>query len=455
MIKSAIFDLDGVLIKTKDIHYESLNDALREISERYVISKEDHLSIFDGLNTKDKLRLISKKGGLPESLHAEIWERKQRITKDRLKTLNRDENIVEAISFLAYNKVKIACCSNSIKESILICLDRLGILKFFDAIYSNEDVSMSKPYPEIYWRAMIDLKSAPEETLIFEDSPVGILAAKRSGANVYRIESPKNVNRALMEDLIKNKKNMSSINWENKSMNVLIPMAGAGSRFEKAGYTFPKPLIDVKGKPMIQTVVDNLGIEANFIFVVRKEHREKYNLDNVLALIAPKCKIVETDGITEGAACTTLLAEEFINNDHPLLIANSDQFVEWNPPEFYYKFQEQDSDASMLIFKSVSPKWSFAEIGEDGYVKRVKEKDPISDNATVGIYIYKNGSDYVKYAKEMISENDRHNGEFYVCPIFNYFIRDGKKVTTYNIEKMWGLGTPEDLEYFLSNYDKS
>lgn len=455
MIKSAIFDLDGVLIKTKDIHYESLNDALREVSEDYVISKSDHLSTYDGLNTKDKLNLISERKGLSKLLHDKIWKRKQEITKDRLKTLNNNENLFDAISFLAYNNIKIACCSNSIRESILICLDRLGILDFFDTIYSNEDVSMSKPYPEIYWRAMIDLGSMPEETIIFEDSPIGILAAKRSGANVYRIESPKDITRKLMENLVKKNNPNRFMKWENKKMNVLIPMAGAGSRFEKAGYTFPKPLIDVKGKPMIQTVVDNLGVDANFIFVVRRDHREKYNLDNVLSLIAPNCKIVETDGITEGAACTTLLAEEFINNDNPLLIANSDQFVEWQPSEFYYKFQEQESDASMLIFKSVSPKWSFAKIGEHGYVEMVKEKDPISDNATVGIYIYKKGSEYVKYAREMISKEDRHNGEFYVCPVFNYFINDGKRVTAYNIEKMWGLGTPEDLEYFLSNYGKS
>ena len=104
---------------------------------------------------------------------------------------------------------------------------------------------------------------------------------------------------------------MSTPKWTDKKLNVLIPMAGEGSRFTTAGYTFPKPLIDVKGKPMIQVVVENLNMDANFIFVVRKEHREKYNLDSLLKLIAPGCKIVETDGLTEGAACTAFISQRF------------------------------------------------------------------------------------------------------------------------------------------------
>ena len=146
----------------------------------------------------------------------------------------------------------------------------------------------------------------------------------------------------LSLDLILFEKEKRKIPWRNKKMNVLIPMSGAGSRFAQAGYTFPKPLIDVNGKPMIQVVVENLNIEGTYIFVVQKEHREKYNLDSLLSLIAPGCKIVEVDGITEGAACTTLLAKDYINNNQPLIMANSDQFLEWNSNEFMYKMQEQN-----------------------------------------------------------------------------------------------------------------
>ena len=232
-------------------------------------------------------------------------------------------------------------------------------------------------------------------------------------------------------------------------MNVLIPMAGAGSRFQKAGYTFPKPLIEVNGKPMIQVVVENLNIEARHIFIVQKSHYDKYNLKHLLKLISPDCEIVQVDEMTEGAACTTLLAKDFINNNENLVIANSDQFLEWDSNEFMYSMVADEIDGGILTFKGTHPKWSFAKLDEDGFVNEVAEKKPISDNATCGIYFWKNGSDYVKYAEQMIEKDIRTNNEFYVCPVFNEAIEDNKKIKTFHIEKMWGIGTPEDLNRFL------
>ena len=229
-------------------------------------------------------------------------------------------------------------------------------------------------------------------------------------------------------------------------------MAGAGSRFANAGYTFPKPLIEVRGKPMIQVVVENMNIEANYIFLVQKEHFEKYNLKYLLNLIAPGCKIVQVDGLTEGAACTTLLAKEHIDNDAPLVMANSDQFVEWNSNECMYAFTADSIDGGIVTFEATHPKWSYAKLGEDGFVSEVAEKKPISNLATVGIYYWKHGSDYVKYAEQMIAKNIRTNNEFYVAPVFNEAIGDNKKIRVKSIDKMWGIGTPEDLEYFLNNY---
>jgi dTDP-glucose pyrophosphorylase len=213
-------------------------------------------------------------------------------------------------------------------------------------------------------------------------------------------------------------------------------------------------LIDVNGKPMIQVVVDNLNVEAHFIFICQKEHYEKYNLQSVLNLIAPGCDIIQVDGVTEGAACTTLLAKELINNDEPLLMANSDQFIEWNSNECLYAFTADSVDGGIVTFESTHPKWSFARLGEDGMVCEVAEKNPISNLATVGVYYWKNGSDYVKYAEQMIQKNIRVNNEFYVCPVFNEAIGDGKKIRTKNINKMWGLGTPEDLHHYLEHHDK-
>ncbi len=228
-------------------------------------------------------------------------------------------------------------------------------------------------------------------------------------------------------------------------------MAGKGSRFSDAGYTFPKPLILVHDKPMIQVVVENLKFDADYVFIVQKEHYEKYKLEHTLKLIVPDCKIVVSDGVTEGAACTTLLAKEYINNDQPLIIANSDQFIEYSRDEFL-KYIDSSDDGTILTFESTHPKWSFAEVDQHGLVVRVAEKDPISKDATVGIYCWSKGSDYIKYAEQMISENFRVNGEFYVAPIYNFAIKDGKQINIFPVKKMFGLGIPEDLNYFLNHY---
>ena len=321
-------------------------------------------------------------------------------------------------------------------------------------IISNEDVKNSKPHPEMYWKAISNMSCLPEETIIVEDSPYGLLAASRSKSYILRVKNPEEVTYVNIKEKIKHIKEnniMTTPKWKDSKLNILIPMAGAGSRFEKAGYTFPKPIIEVNKKPMIQVVVENLNIDANYIFIVQKSHREKYNLDTLLNVIAPGCKIVEVEGLTEGAACTALTAKEFIDNDAPLFFANSDQFVEWDSNEFMYKMNETQCDGGIVTFKATHPKWSFAKVDENGFVTEVAEKNPISDIATVGFYYWNHGSDFVKYAEQMIEENIRVNNEFYVCPVFNKAIEGGLKIRTYNAEEMWGIGTPEDLDYFIKN----
>ena len=453
MTKLIIFDLDGVLVEAKNIHYEALNEAL---GEKYEISWNEHLSTYDGLKTVQKLNMLSERKGLPKNKHNEIWNTKQKITLQRLKELKPCSKLQNIMSQLSQDTYYIAVCSNSIRKTCLTVLSKLGIMEYMDLIISNEDVQNSKPHPEMYWTAISKMGCLPEETLIVEDSPYGLLAASRSKSHVLRVKNTEevtwdNISKKLTQ--INKGQNMKSPAWRDETLNVLIPMAGAGSRFEQAGYTFPKPLIDVRNKPMIQVVVENLNIKANFIYIVQKSHREKYNLDTLLNLITPNCKIIEVDGITEGAACTALLAKEHINTDAPLFFANSDQFVEWDSNEFMYKMNETNADGGIVSFEATHPKWSFAKINEQGLVTEVAEKNPISNIATVGYYFWKQGSDFVKYAEEMIEKNIRVNNEFYVCPVFNQAIEDGKEIRTFNIDKMWGLGTPEDLKYYLENYE--
>ena len=451
-IKLVIFDLDGVLVEAKNIHFDALNDAL---GEEFSISWNEHLSTYDGLKTNQKLDMLSDRKGLPKSLHTEIWNKKQKITLQKLKQLEPSDVLIELMDSLVESGYKIAVCSNSIRKTVLTVLSKLGIMEYMDLIISNEDVKNSKPHPEMYWKAISIMSCLPEETLIVEDSPYGLLAASRSKSHILRVKNTHEVNITKIQNKLKQinmGEQQTTPAWRDDKLNVLIPMAGAGSRFQQAGYTFPKPLIEAKGKPMIQVVVDNLNIKANYIYVVQKEHREKYNLDTLLNLITPGCKIVETEGITEGAACTALLAKEFIDSDAPLFFANSDQFVEWDSNEFLYKMNETDADGGIVSFRATHPKWSFAKIDEQGLVTEVAEKNPISDIATVGYYYWKHGSDFVKYAEEMIDKDIRVNGEFYVCPVFNQAIGDGKEIRTFDIPKMWGLGTPEDLKEYLENY---
>lgn len=453
MSKLIIFDLDGVLVEAKEIHFDSLNLALKDIDEKFVISWEDHLRTYDGLKTYDKLNLLSKFKGLPldKTILDKIFNKKQDYTLNALSNLGRNLKFISLFEQLKLNGYIIACCSNSVEKTVILSLTNLGIINYFDLILSNESVKYSKPHPEIYWKAMSYFGALPSETLIVEDSPTGLTAAFKSGAKVLRVQNTNDFDFEKLNQSYNSGKQYIE-KWVDKKMNVLIPMAGNGSRFAQAGYTFPKPLIEVHGKPMIQVVVENLAVEANHIFVVQKLHREKYNLDSMLSLICPGCKIVEVDSVTEGAACTVLLAKELIDNDEPLVIANSDQFIEWNSLEFFYKMNEQNLDAGIVSFKATHPKWSYARVDDNGFVTEVAEKNPISDIATVGVYYWKQGKDFVKYAESMISKDIRVNNEFYVCPVFNEALLDGLKIKTFDVPKMWGIGTPEDLNYFLENY---
>ena len=240
--------------------------------------------------------------------------------------------------------------------------------------------------------------------------------------------------------------------YKNNKLNVVIPMAGLGSRFQKVGYELPKPLIDVNGKPMVKLVVESMNIDAHFIYIVQKEHRLDYPLDDILSF-TPNFSIVEVDGLTEGAACSVLASKELINNNNPLIIMNSDQLIIWDSNDFMGAVKEYDG--AIMCFEAYDEKWSFARVNSNtNLITEVAEKRAISNKATAGIYYWKHGSDFVKSAEQMIDKNIRVNNEFYVCPVYNEAIGNGLQIYNYMIESkdMWGLGTPEDLEYYLKNY---
>lgn len=237
-------------------------------------------------------------------------------------------------------------------------------------------------------------------------------------------------------------------------INVVIPMAGAGSRFAQAGYEKPKPFIDVAGKPMIVRVLENLAYpDARYILIARKEHLQQEKEWVTWIKKNYNVTFVTVDSLTEGTACTVLYARSLIRSQASVVIANSDQIVDIKFEDFINDAINRKLDGLILTFidEEKNPKWSFAKLDAEGFVTEVQEKKPISIHATVGIYLFSNGEEFIESVVQMIIEKDRVNGEFYTCPTYNYLIRQGRKVGIYNIEsrQMHGIGTPEDFNRYL------
>ena len=232
-------------------------------------------------------------------------------------------------------------------------------------------------------------------------------------------------------------------------------MAGRGSRFNEQGYIDSKPFIDISGKPMIQRVIENLNIEFDeqyeFVIICLREDYDRYDFSKFQDWIGHKgYDVVVLDDVTEGAAQTVLMAKDLIDNNIPLMTMNSDQMIDYNPKETFELFGK--FDGGIPCFYGEGVEWSYAKT-QDGFVTEVAEKVEISNNATAGYYYWSKGSDYVKYAEQMIEENSRTNNEFYVAPVYNWAIKDGKKIVISMVEKMYELGTPEYLKEYLNDID--
>jgi NDP-sugar pyrophosphorylase family protein len=241
-------------------------------------------------------------------------------------------------------------------------------------------------------------------------------------------------------------------------LNIVMPIAGRGKRFADAGFSFPKPLIPISGVPMVEIVTANLrpGRAHRFIYVALEDHLGETSLPKVLRRSSPTCSIVPVDRVTEGAACTVLLAESMIDNDDMLVIANTDQWVGMNMEDFLAPMDADPAlDGLIMTMKAKDNKWSYVGFGKDGMVNRVVEKQVISADATVGIYAFRRGRDFVSAARQMIAADERVNGEFYVAPVYNRLIAGGARIGTVPVGElgrgMWGLGVPEDLKAFVED----
>ena len=233
-----------------------------------------------------------------------------------------------------------------------------------------------------------------------------------------------------------------------------MPMAGKGTRLQ--GFDpYPKPLVKILGKTIVEWSIETLGIEGNYIFCCKKEHIEKYSIDKLLKKIVPDCKIVSIDYQTKGTAQSVLEAIKFIDNDEELIISDTDHYLDWDSNFFNENIRNAEIDGCVMVFpeEHSSNKMSYVKIDNQGYVIESAEKQPISKIATVGLHYFKKGKDFVRCAKKMIDNGMEYNNEFYVTPVYNLFVEENKKIITHKVKKMWALGNPDEIDLFLKAFD--
>lgn len=456
MITTLIFDLDGVLVEFKDLHKSAFIRAWNTIYPDHPIDDHFHSCVLEARSTHQKITIMeSHLGKICD--RKQVSDLKQSITTELLESAPVYENTRAAIEWAHSRGLTLACCSNSIRSTVLASLSKLAPLTYFSVILSNQDISNGKPHPEIYQRAISMLDVDPSEVLVFEDSTVGKQSAREAGLRIVDVVDAMDITPKFLEECI-HRPVSGSIRPLNKSVNIVIPMAGLGSRFQKNGYSTPKPFLPVFGKPMFEWVIDNIvppavRPNATIHIIVRAEHLDRFrelNMNNYT--------LHTVERLTEGAACTVLTIKEHIDNDAALVIANSDQYLEWDADNFYKCLFHPDFAGVISTFPQLDPtdlRWSYANLDDQGVVTAVAEKKFIGPLATTGIYGWAKGSDFVRDTEEMIRTNVRVNNEFYVCPVYNATIVQGGKVRTHNCEKMWGLGVPEDYEHFIRNFKRA
>lgn len=451
MITCFLFDLDGVLVEFKELHMRAFIQAWNEYMPTYEINDQYHTLHLEAQSTRQKLETLSSKLEIDFD-RLQISNRKQAITNILLLNAPIYQRTRYALEWAKSKGIRMGCCSNSIASTVLRSLEKLVPLSYFEIILSNEDVTHPKPHPEIYQRAIELLNTSSDQILVFEDSAVGKESARRAGLRVIDIVDAMDLSPRFLEFCYTTRRRPF---LSTHRLNVVIPMAGLGSRIQKAGYTISKPFLPIFEKPMFEWVISNIVPDcirpyANIHLIIRKEQFNEFEAHN-----RNNYKLHIVDKLTEGAACTVLTVKEYINTDEPLIIANSDQYLEWDADNFYRCLTHPEYDGVISTFyqpNSSDLRWSYATVDSEGLVQRVAEKEFIGPLATTGIYGWKRGSDFVCHTEEMIEKNIRVNNEFYVCPVYNISIDHGRHIRTYNCGRMWGLGVPEDYEYFLENF---
>jgi len=448
------FDLDGVLIDLKELHRDAYLTAWNHISPQSPIDIAFHTLHLEARPTKNKVLLCNQILKTDISVQ-EVSALKQTLTEQLIVNFKGLASVTDTIRWLKSQGHTLACCSNSIRNTIRLALTKLDILDQFDLILSNEDVVQSKPNPEIYLKAAQHFGVPPQTCLVFEDSVVGKKAAFDADCIVIPITNSSDITIPFLKVCMESKSRIPVSAPE--TIHLVIPMGGLGSRFEKEGYTVPKPFLPIFGKEMYKWVIENmlpqdpiLRAKVQTHIIIRQEHRSLFQQTDLEGI-----HLHTIPALTEGPACTVLAIRDIINTSSPLVIANSDQHLEWDSDAFYYSLLHPSIDGIISTFNQLDPsdiKWSYAKTDANQNVIKVAEKKYISSNASTGIYGWSRGSDFVTFTESMIQKNIRVNNEFYVCPVYNEAIQAKKSIRVLDCFKMWGLGVPKDYEIFLANW---
>lgn len=446
MIRHIAFDLDGVLMDSRDLHLDALNAAIEKFAPDHVIPRETNDGVLSEMPSRRKLEVLNSKG-LDHRLNDMILQEKQRQTLRWIDVMvSPDKRLQNLISLLRAAGAKISIVTNAHRETAEKFVVRAGLE--VDCIVGNEDVSRWKPNPDGYVRAMARVECGPEETLVFEDTTHGMRAGIAAGARVTFVDDPQYLPDLVMSAIVDAEQGYLRSDLPNVyGLKIVMPMAGEGRRFRDAGYAVPKPFIEVDGIPMYERVLESLGISARTFLLTRDWDGHQVDLGDKRV----PAQVIKVPSLTEGAASTVLLAGEELDSDDALIIVNSDNIVGFDFARMHRECVRKDTAGCIVVFRDDHPKWSFAKLGPDGFVTEVAEKRPISDMATAGVYYWRRARDFARYARQMIAQDKRVNGEFYVCPVYNEAIADGKRITVQEARAFHSVGTPEDLDAYVSS----
>ena len=465
------FDLDGVLVESKELHYEAMNDAIREIAgDQYVITRVEHENIYDGLSTNQKLMLLGRYKNLPQNLYIPIFTRKQDLTLRLFKEyVQVNPTLVQTLRSLKQLGFPLIVCSNCIRSSVHALLEGIGALPLVDAYFSNEDVTQSKPHPSLYQKVLtsLGLSDAPRSVLVVEDSPKGWESACRAGVNILKVHQPENVN---LYNILNHCAELE--NHPEFELNIVVPLARPTQQYWVDGpdqypSEVPLHLADLSGKPVLQWMIENVYTRTNtldpkcpyelqrnrvqFIFLVRENHDVKHQLSSLVSRItgyAPTC-VVRVRSEQLGAVKTCLLAEGLIDSSTPVLIMDAGHYVRWtkftaaamspvvlspipasqlsfasalspsSPTLFengYMHLRDMllntDGDVCLPIHESADPRRSYVQLKSSTqstapYVLRSREKQVISTSACNGLYYWREGRTFVNCAKSLVQRGEK------------------------------------------------